>query len=94
MSHSNSNHKTLSCAEFQEQLPDMFTQEADSDLRAQPELRAHLATCTNCSSLVRDLEYIADQARILLEPTLEPSPDVWSNIQSKLRKDGTDGKSN
>ncbi|HEY0308279.1 MAG TPA: zf-HC2 domain-containing protein [Acidobacteriaceae bacterium] len=77
----------LSCAEFQEKLPDMFAGEA-GDIREQPELRAHLSTCENCSALVRDLEYIADQARLLLQPTLEPSPDVWDHIQSKLQKDG------
>ena len=75
----------LDCAEFQDQLPQMFATDGDIDER--PELRAHLATCTNCSALVRDLEYIADQARLLLEPTHDPSPDVWSNIQSKLAKD-------
>jgi hypothetical protein len=75
----------LTCAEFQEQLPQMFATEGEVDHN--PELRAHLATCTNCSALVRDLEYIAEQARMLLEPTHDPSPDVWSNIQSKMSKD-------
>ncbi len=84
---SDSKPKDLSCAEFQEKLPDMFAGEA-GDIRQQPELRAHLATCENCSALVRDLEYIADQARLLLQPTLDPSPDVWEHIQSKLQKDG------
>ena len=77
--------QVLSCAEFQEQLPQMFIVEGEIDER--PELRAHIATCTNCSALVRDLEYIAEQARMLLQPTHEPSPDVWSNIQSKLGRD-------
>jgi hypothetical protein len=75
--------KVLDCAEFQEQLPQMF---ADGNIDERPELRAHLATCANCSALVRDLEYIAEQARLLFEPH-DPSPDVWSNIQSKLGKD-------
>ena len=77
--------QVLSCAEFQEQLPQMFIAEGDID--EHPELRAHIATCTNCAALVRDLEYIAEQARMLLQPTHEPSPDVWSNIQSKLGRD-------
>jgi len=77
--------QVLSCAEFQEQLPQMFIVEGEIDER--PELRAHIATCSNCAALVRDLEYIAEQARMLLQPTHEPSPDVWSNIQSKLAKD-------
>jgi hypothetical protein len=79
--------KVLDCVEFQEQLPQMFAAEGEPDER--PELRAHLATCTNCSALVRDLEYIAEQARLLLvEPVHDPSPDVWSNIQSKLTGHG------
>jgi hypothetical protein len=78
--------KVLDCAEFQEQLPQMFA--IEGELEERPELRAHLATCTNCAALVRDLEYIAEQARLLLEPTHDPSPDVWSNIQSKLSSDG------
>ena len=77
--------QVLSCAEFQEQLPQMFIVEGEIDER--PELRAHIATCSNCAALVRDLEYIAEQARMLLQPTHEPSPDVWSNIQSKLGRD-------
>lgn len=77
--------KVLDCAEFQEQLPQMFA--IQGEIEERPELRAHLATCTNCSALVRDLEYIAEQARLLLEPVHDPSPDVWSNIQSKLTAD-------
>jgi len=86
MTDSNNNKdNVLTCAEFQEQLPQIFA--AEGEIGHNPELRGHLATCTNCSSLVRDLEYIAEQARMLLEPTHDPSPDVWSNIQSKLTKD-------
>jgi len=77
--------KVLTCAEFQERLPQMFASEGDIDNH--PELRAHLATCANCTALVRDLEYIAEQARLLLEPVHDPSPDVWQNIQSKLSRD-------
>lgn len=86
------NPKDVSCAEFQEQLPQMFA--TGDSIDEQPEMRSHLDTCTNCSALVRDLQYIADQARQLLEPTHDPSPDVWSNIQSKLGKDSKDGKAN
>ncbi|HXB61246.1 MAG TPA: hypothetical protein VNU94_00170 [Acidobacteriaceae bacterium] len=76
----------LDCAEFQEQLPQMFA--IQGEIEERPELRAHLATCSNCSALVRDLEYIAEQARLLMEPTHDPSPEVWSNIQSKLTGHG------
>ena len=37
------------------------------------------------AALVRDLEYIASQARLLL-PIHDPSPAVWDNIQQALRE--------
>ena len=43
----------------------------------------HLKTCEQCAALVRDLEYIAQQAKLLL-PIHDPSPAVWDNIQSSL----------
>lgn len=72
--------KNMSCAEFQKELPYMF--EAGSEVRHE-----HLDTCEDCSSLVQDLRYIADQAKLLL-PMHDPSPRVWNNIQSSLTKDG------
>ncbi len=74
------NGTTDDCALFQDQLPSLF--ETGGDLTAQP----HLKTCENCSSLVRDLEYIAQQAKLLL-PIHDPSPAVWDNIQSALKKE-------
>ncbi len=74
---------SVSCADFQEQLPDLF---ANSNGNTDdPALKAHLDTCENCSALVRDLQYIAEQARMLLEPAIEePSDAVWSSLQMKL----------
>ena len=75
----------LSCAEFQEHLPELFTA-GNSGSIPDPALQEHLDTCDNCSALVRDLKYIADQARLLLEPAVEdPGDHVWSSIQSKLK---------
>jgi len=68
----------MDCAQFQDRLPELF--ESGVDLSADP----HLMTCSNCSSLVRDLEYIAQQAKLLL-PLHDPSPEVWTNIQSAIR---------
>lgn len=83
----------LSCAEFQETLPDLFAS-GGSGLSDDPALVGHLTTCANCSALVRDLQYIADQARMLLEPAEEePSPSVWSNIQNKLNEGIDDERS-
>ncbi len=74
------NQTTLSCAEFQEQLPELF--ESGASLQEQD----HLKTCEQCSALVRDLEYIAQQAKLLL-PIHDPSPAVWTNIQTTLSTD-------
>lgn len=76
----------LTCAEFQEHLPEFFASGAERDTN-DPALLDHLKTCENCSALVRDLQYIADQARQLLEPTEEPSDDVWEKIQKGLASD-------
>lgn len=72
------------CDEFQRQLPELF--DSDEDLVQHP----HLQTCTNCSALVRDLEYIAAQAKLLL-PIHDPSPAVWNNIQNALSRQAKDG---
>lgn len=68
---------TTACAEFQEQLPELF--ESGANLKEQE----HLKTCEQCSALVSDLEYIAQQAKLLL-PIHDPSPAVWENIQTSL----------
>ncbi len=83
---------SISCADFQEQLPDLF---ANSNGNTDdPILKAHLDTCENCSALVRDLKYIAEQARMLLEPAEEePSDNVWSSLQMKLDAERGDGLS-
>jgi hypothetical protein len=74
------NGTTVDCAVFQDQLPGLF--ESGEDLNTQE----HLKTCGNCSALVRDLEYIAQQAKLLL-PIHDPSPEVWENIQTALKKE-------
>ena len=73
------------CSEFQQKLPEFF--DSDADLSQQP----HLKTCSTCSELVRDLEYIAAQAKLLL-PIHDPSPAVWENIQTALTKKPAEGK--
>jgi hypothetical protein len=71
---------TMDCAEFQDRLPELF--ESGKDLSTEE----HLKTCENCAALVRDLEYIAQQAKLLL-PLHDPSPNVWNNIQSAIQRD-------
>ena len=72
------------CADFQEQLPELS--ESGADLKEQE----HLKTCEQCSSLVSDLEYIAQQAKLLL-PIHDPSPAVWENIQTSLSGEKSTG---
>ena len=89
----NSNSKspaTISCADFQEQLPDLFAS-GGNGIPEDPALVDHLKTCENCSALVRDLQYIADQASLLLQPNLEPSDNVWKKIQEGLDSDRAHG---
>lgn len=74
------NGKNMNCAEFQERLPELF--ESQVDLTAEE----HLQTCENCAALVRDLEYIASQAKLLL-PIHDPSPTVWDNIQTAIKQE-------
>jgi len=71
---------TPDCAAFQDRLASLF--ESEEDLDAQP----HLKTCENCSALVQDLKYIAQQAKLLL-PIHDPSPEVWENIKSEIKKE-------
>jgi len=72
--------KSMDCAEFQGKLPELFESGVDV---SQDE---HVLGCENCAALVRDLEYIASQAKLLL-PIHDPSPGVWDNIQSAIRND-------
>jgi len=78
--------KQLSCKEFHAQLPDLVGSGQDLSNHQ------HLAACPSCRSLVRDLEYIAAQAHLLLQPeeddpAIEPSPAVWSGIASRLKEE-------
>ncbi len=81
----------MTVAEFEQRLPEFFstgTGRVSDDPRFQAFLLAHPAS----AALVRDLEYIAEQARALFEPDndAEPSDAVWSNIQSKMSAEPSD----
>lgn len=77
--------KSMNCADFQNKLPELF--ESGADLSKED----HLKSCENCSALVRDLEYIASQAKLLL-PIHDPSPAVWQNIQTALDRGDAGGR--
>lgn len=74
---------TISCAEFQEQFPNLFAS-GENGAPQNPVLTAHLHSCDNCAALLRDLQYIADQASLLLTPTHEPSEAVWDKIRKGM----------
>jgi hypothetical protein len=75
----------MGCAEFQQRLPELF--ESGEDLSKDE----HLRTCETCSALVQDLEYIAQQAKLLL-PIHDPRPEVWDHIQIALKKETSGAK--
>ena len=71
----------MTCAEFQKSLPEII------DGAGNAEQQAHGNTCPVCSDLVRDLKYIAEQAKLLM-PMHDPSPRVWAGIQTSLAQEG------
>lgn len=71
----------MNCAEFQKVLPYII----ESGGKAEED--EHLRVCPVCADLVKDLTYIAEQAKLLL-PMHEPSPKVWDDIQGSLEREG------
>ena len=71
----------MNCQQFQEVLP--FIIESGGD----PDQEEHLQTCASCASLVQDLRYIAEQAKLLL-PMRDPNPRVWTGIEEGLQREG------
>ncbi len=79
--------RKMDCAEFQDRLPELF--ESGKDINSEE----HLKSCENCAALVRDLQYIASQAKLLL-PIQDPRPEVWDSIREALELEGTSRVSN
>lgn len=71
----------MNCAEFQKVLPYII------ETGGNAEEEQHLRTCPVCSDLVRDLRYIAEQAKLLV-PMEDPSPRVWDGIKGSLEREG------
>lgn len=85
MSNQPSNFEGMTTAEFEIRLPELFAN-GNGRVSDDPNVRSFLEHNPTCAALVRDLEYIAQTARELLEPAEEdPSDRVWSNIQNKLK---------
>jgi hypothetical protein len=68
------------CVEFQSSMPRRIG--AGEDLQDDP----HMLTCERCSSLVRELEYIAEAARKLFPTEEEPPDELWTNIQLAIER--------
>jgi hypothetical protein len=71
----------MNCQQFQEVLPFIIESGGKGDDES------HLETCPSCASLVQDLRYIAEQAKLLL-PMHDPNPRVWNNIEQSLQREG------
>jgi hypothetical protein len=86
------NFDTMTPAEFEEYLPELF-EAGGGSISKNPRFKNFLAANPDCAALVSDLETIAEQAKSLFEPSgdgaggLEPSDTVWSNIASKLKQE-------
>jgi hypothetical protein len=78
-------NQKMTLAEFEERLPEFFAT-GTGHVSDDPRFQTFLKDNPDSAALVRDLEYIAEHARLLLEPAedVEPSEQVWNNIQSKL----------
>jgi hypothetical protein len=82
----NINFDTLKPEEFERYLPELFAT-GNGKVSEDPRLKQFLARNPDCAALVSDLETIAATARSLFEPVNDPSDQVWSNIQNKLREE-------
>jgi hypothetical protein len=73
-------NSTMTCAAFDEALPDYLEGTLDGSLRAAVE--GHLRECVRCTGLVRDLRGIEAEAAKL--PQLVPSRDLWQGIETRI----------
>jgi hypothetical protein len=72
----------MTCTEFELLLPEVI------DGGRTMEQEGHLVSCPACWELVRDLNSISSQARLLRSEESEPSARVWRFIEISLRQEG------
>jgi len=66
-------------------LHNLFSTTEDFDGTDEDDPLAQLRNDPNYAALIRDLEYIAKEARALFQPADEtPSDELWNKIQSQL----------
>ena len=80
-----SDSRTLSCHDFQEQLPELIGSE---ELQNHP----HYVSCERCRALMADLESIAEAARQLL-PVVDPPEALWEQIERAILEKARNGAS-
>jgi hypothetical protein len=71
----------MNCLQFEHTLPEYLEGARSS------EQQAHLSSCSTCSNLLADLDYISAQAASLQE-LQDPSPRVWNVLEAQLRREG------
>jgi hypothetical protein len=73
-------NSNMTCEAFDAALPDYLEGTLDNSLRAAVE--GHLRECVRCTSLLRDIENIRNEAAAL--PELVPSRDLWPGIEGRI----------
>ena len=71
----------MNCGEFERVLMDYL------EGAQKPEQKAHLDSCSSCSGLLADLNFISAKAGSL-QACDEPSPRVWNALEIQLRREG------
>jgi hypothetical protein len=71
----------MNCLQFERALPDYLEGARTS------EQQAHVSSCSMCSSLLADLDFISAEAAGLRQFE-EPSPRVWNALEAELRREG------
>jgi hypothetical protein len=78
------NFDTMTTAQFEEFLPDFFTEAGNVKLSTDPRLAIFFAKNPDCIALVRDLETIAETARGLFDTGEEPKDAIWDRIVGSM----------
>ncbi len=77
-----------------DQLQDLFGPGGSKTSTDEEDPLAALRNDPNYAALIRDLEYIAAQARDLFKPAEEaPSDEVWNKIQREMSKGSSETES-
>lgn len=77
--------EVLTCEEFQAQMPTLIGSETIRE-------HDHLTTCSRCSALLEELEYIASIAGELMPSAYDPPEGLWHKIESALPLHGQEDR--